>query len=140
MLWKAFTIMQMDFRGRQKNLREELERRKVDALVVTHLPNVRYLCGFTGSAGVLLAAGRSVFFTDGRYKAQASGQVEGARVSITKSGALAAAAEACVKLGLRRVAIESEHLTVAQLSAFEQALGKGVKVVRLAGTWKSCAC
>ena len=49
--------MQMDFRGRQKNLREELERRKVDALVVTHLPNVRYLCGFTGSAGVLLAAG-----------------------------------------------------------------------------------
>jgi Xaa-Pro aminopeptidase len=123
----------MDFRRRQKNLREELERRKVDALVVTHLPNVRYLCGFTGSAGVLLAAERSVFFTDGRYKAQASGQVEGARVSITKGGALAAAAETCVKLGLRRVAIESEHLTVAQLSAFEQALGKGVKVVRLAG-------
>ena len=125
--------MQMDFRGRQKNLREELERRKVDALVVTHLPNVRYLCGFTGSAGVLLAAGRSVFFTDGRYKAQAAGQVEGVRISITKGGALAAAAEACVKLGLRRVAIESEHLTVAQLGAFEQALGKGVKVVRLAG-------
>jgi Xaa-Pro aminopeptidase len=124
----------MDFRGRQKNLREELEHRKVDALVVTHLPNVRYLCGFTGSAGVLLAAGHSVFFTDGRYKAQASGQVEGARISITKGGALAAAAEACVKLGLRRVAIESEHLTVAQLSTFEQALGKGVKVVRLAGT------
>ena len=62
-----------------------------------------------------------------------AGQVEGVRVSITKGGALAAAAEACVKLGLRRVAIESEHLTVAQLSAFEQALGKGVKVVRLAG-------
>jgi Xaa-Pro aminopeptidase len=123
----------MDFRGRQKNLREELERRKVDALVVTHLPNVRYLCGFSGSAGILLVAGRSVFFTDGRYKTQASAQVQGARVSIAKSGALAAAAESCVKLGLRRVAIESEHLTVAQLGAFEQVLGKGVRVVRLAG-------
>ena len=42
-------------------------------------------------------------------------------------------AEACLKLGLKRVAIESEHLTVAQLRAFEQALGKGVKIVRLAG-------
>ena len=130
---EAFTIIQMDFRGRQKNLREALERQKVDALVVTHLPNVRYLCGFTGSAGVLLAAARPVFFTDGRYAEQAAAQVEGARVSIAKGGALAAAAATCVKLGLKRVAIESEHLTVAQLSAFEQALGKGVKVVRLAG-------
>lgn len=132
MLWSIYNH-QMDFRGRQKKLREELERRKVDALVVTHLPNVRYLCGFSGSAGILLMARRSVFLTDGRYKEQAAGQVEGARVSITKGGALAAAAEACVKLGLKRVAIESEHLTVAQLSAFEQALGKGVKAIRLAG-------
>jgi Xaa-Pro aminopeptidase len=123
----------MDFRRRQKNLREVLERRKVDALVVTHLPNVRYLCGFSGSAGVLLAARRSVFFTDGRYAEQASAQVDGVRVSIAKAGALAAAAEACVKLGLKRVAIESEHLTVAQLDAFEQSTGKGVKVIRLTG-------
>jgi Xaa-Pro aminopeptidase len=36
-------------------------------------------------------------------------------------------------LGLKRVAIESEHLTVAQLASFEQALGKGIKVIRLAG-------
>lgn len=124
----------MDFRGRQKNLREELVRRKVDALVVTHLPNVRYLCGFTGSAGVLLVARRSVLYTDGRYAEQASAQVAGARVSITKGVALTAAAEGCVKLGLRRVGIESEHLTVAQLVTFEQALGKSVKVIRLVGT------
>jgi Xaa-Pro aminopeptidase len=123
----------MDFRGRQKNLREVLERRKVDALVVTHLPNVRYLCGFNGSSGALLAARRSIFFTDGRYAEQSSAQVEGARVSIVKGTALAAAAESCVKLGFKRIAVESEHLTVAQLSAFEQALGKGVKVIPLAG-------
>jgi Xaa-Pro aminopeptidase len=126
-------MIQMDFRGRQKNLREALERRKVDALVVTHLPNVRYLCGFSGSAGVLLAGRRSVFFTDGRYAEQAAAQVVGARVSIAKTGSLVAAAETCVKLGLKRVAIESEHFTVAQLGAFEQALGKGVKVIRLTG-------
>jgi len=123
----------MNLQVRRKNLREALDRQKVDALVVTHLPNVRYLCGFTGSAGVLLAAPRPVFFTDGRYAEQASAQVEGARVSIAKGGALAAVAATCIKSGVKRVAIESEHLTVAQSDAFEQALGKGVKVIRLAG-------
>lgn len=125
--------MKMNVRGRQKALREALDRRRVDALLVTHLPNVRYLCGFSGSSGALLAARRPVFFTDGRYAEQASAQVEGARVAIIKGFPLAAAAATCVKSGLKRVAIESEHLTVAQLGAFERALGKGVKVVRLAG-------
>jgi Xaa-Pro aminopeptidase len=125
--------MQMDFRKRQKNLREILERRKVDALVVTHLPNVRYLCGFSGSAGVLLAGPRSVFVTDGRYSEQAALQVAGARVSIAKGSPLVAAAKACLRMGFKRVGIESEHLTVVQLGAFEQLLGKGVKVIHLAG-------
>jgi Xaa-Pro aminopeptidase len=129
----AFTIIMMNFRRRQKELREELDRRKVDALLVTHLPNVRYLCGFSGSSGALLAARHPVFFTDGRYAEQASAQVEGARVAVVKGYPLAAAAAACVKSGIKRVAIESEHLTVAQLDAFQKALGKGVRVIRLAG-------
>ena len=126
-----------DCEGRLKKLRAELDRRKVDALVVTHLPNVRYLCGFTGSAGVLLVARRPVFFTDGRYAEQAAAQVQDARVSIVRGGTLAAVAATCAKLGLKRVAIESEHLTVAQLGGLEQALGKGVKLVRLEGAVES---
>jgi Xaa-Pro aminopeptidase len=124
----------MDFQGRQKQLCAALDGRKVDALLVTHLPNVRYLCGFTGSAGVLLAARRPVFFTDGRYAEQASAQVVGARVSIARKGTFPALAASCKKQGLKRIGIESEHLTVAQLGTLEQALGKGVKLVRLAGT------
>jgi Xaa-Pro aminopeptidase len=123
----------MDFRGRQNNLSELLQRHKVDALLVTHLPNVYYLCGFTGSAGMLLAAQRPVFFADGRYAAQAAAQLQGARLSIARGGTLAAVAATCIKLGLKRVAIESERLTVAQLDVFSKALGKSVKVLRLAG-------
>jgi len=124
----------MDYVGRQARLRAELDRRKVDALVVTHLPNVRYLCGFTGSAGVLLAARRPVFFTDGRYAEQASSEVHGARICIVRGGTLPSVAATCAKLGLKRVAIEAEHLTVVQFGALEQALGKGVKLVRLTGS------
>ena len=125
--------MPMDFQRRRKNLREALDRQKIDALVVTHLPNVRYLCGFTGSAGVLLATPRPVFFTDGRYAGQASAQVQGPRVSIAKGSSLAAVAATCIKLGLKRIAIESEHMTVAQSNAFKHVLGKGVKLIGLAG-------
>jgi Xaa-Pro aminopeptidase len=122
-----------DGEGRLRKLRAELDRRKVDALVVTHLPNVRYLCGFTGSAGVLLVARRPVFFTDGRYTEQAASEVHDVRISIVRGGTLPAVAATCAKLGLKRVAIESEHLTVVQFGGLEQALGKGVKLVRLAG-------
>ncbi len=42
-----------------------------DALLVTHLPNIAYLCGFTGSSGVLLVEATSAtLFTDSRYTFQ----------------------------------------------------------------------
>jgi Xaa-Pro aminopeptidase len=127
----------MDFRGRQKKLFAELVRRKLDALIVTHLPNVRYLCGFTGSAGVLLAAERPVFFTDGRYAEQAASQVKGARVVVAKNGVFPALGAVCAKLKIKRAAIESEHLTVAQLETLQKALGKGMKLPPLAGVIES---
>jgi Xaa-Pro aminopeptidase len=110
----------MDHRGRLKQLQTVLDRNSLDALLVTHLPNIRYLCGFTGTSGVLVVieAG-SVFFTDGRYSEQARAEVRGARVVIARQPPLAAAAEWLIenkgKLGKksRRVGIESEHLTVA---------------------------
>ena len=58
----------------------------IDALVVTTLPNVRYLTGFAGSAGVLVVtAGGALLTTDGRYRTQSAEQVSqaGADVEIT---------------------------------------------------------
>ena len=70
----------MNFLARQKKLREHLVTTRFDALMVSHLPNVRYLCGFTGSAGLLLVAeAGSVFFTDVRYDIQAHAEVKGAK-------------------------------------------------------------
>ena len=54
----------------------------LDGLLVTHLPNIRYLTGFTGSSGTLLVDHRlEVLFTDFRYETQAAEEV-GDRVSI----------------------------------------------------------
>jgi Xaa-Pro aminopeptidase len=65
----------MDHVGRLRRLWSDVEREDLDALLVTHLPNVHYLCGFTGSAAALLLTNRgSILFTDGRYRTQARGR------------------------------------------------------------------
>jgi len=46
----------------------------VDALIVTHLPSIAYLTGFTGSAGVLVVTARTLcLVTDGRYRTALEG-------------------------------------------------------------------
>ena len=81
----------MNFQARQAKLREHLATTRFDALLISHLPNIRYLCGFTGSAGLLLVeeAG-SVFFTDVRYDTQAHEEVKGAKVVIARKSVLPA--------------------------------------------------
>jgi len=98
-------------RAREQALREK----RVDACLITHLPNVRYLCGFTGSAGVLaVREGKRAFFTDGRYTTQAREQVSGAKiVTAEKNGALQAATEWLRENVKGKVGFESDHMTVA---------------------------
>jgi len=100
-----------------------------DALLVSHLPNVRYLCGFTGSSGVLLVEGSgSTFFTDSRYTSQAHEEVSGARVQIARRGLLVAAGEVLrSRRGRRRVAYSPGNLTVSQKQALEASAPKAVR-------------
>jgi Xaa-Pro aminopeptidase len=121
----------MDYLSRQRRLRDELADRSLNALLVTHLPNVRYLCGFTGSAGILLVtadAKKPIFLTDGRYTEQAHHQVEGAKIVISKGPALDAIARQIVKLKFEKISIEADHLTVAQWSRFKKFLPPKVKL------------
>jgi Xaa-Pro aminopeptidase len=61
----------VDHELRRNRLAERLGELEVDAVVVTRLPNVRYLTGFTGSnAQTLVTPTSGVFFTDGRYTEQ----------------------------------------------------------------------
>jgi Xaa-Pro aminopeptidase len=105
----------MDYLARQRRLTASLREIRSAALLVTHLPNIRYLCGFTGSAGVLLVTAgargaRLTFFTDGRYTQQAAEEVTGARVVIAKKSALLEACDAAVKARVKTLGFEAEQL------------------------------
>ncbi len=61
---------------RINTLRSEFEKRKIEALIITHVPHVAYLTGFTGSSALLVLTRSSVhFLTDGRYAEQARQEV-----------------------------------------------------------------
>ncbi len=71
----------MDHRSRQNQFQLTLDDESLDGFAITHPANLRYLCGYTGSNGLLLfLAGSRVFFTDGRHTQQAREEV-GARES-----------------------------------------------------------
>lgn len=124
----------MDYRLRQHRFAQALTERKLDAFLVTHLPNLRYLCGFTGSSGVLgVQDGRAMFFTDGRYREQSRVEVRGAGIRIAKGSPLAAAAAWLKKARARRVGLESERVTLAQRGALAGLLPSRVRLLPLAG-------
>jgi Xaa-Pro aminopeptidase len=119
----------MNHMRRIKHLQQMLDAAKLDALVVVHLPNIRYLVGFTGSAGVLLVTlQKSVFFTDGRYTEQARAEVQGSRIIIAAKPPLVAAAEWLQSNCRRsrdyrvRIGLEGEHLVLVQRSRIQQLL------------------
>jgi len=82
---------------RLSKVRQRMEAERLDALLVTSLPNVQYLTGFSGTEsgdGVMLVTARnSILFTDSRYDLQAHEEVAGSQVMIVKGGAFAAAAK-----------------------------------------------
>ena len=54
--------------ARLSALRDRLARADVDGLLVSSLPNIRYLTGFSGSNALLIITPREcVLFTDFRY-------------------------------------------------------------------------
>jgi Xaa-Pro aminopeptidase len=56
---------------RLMQLKYAMEEHKVEAVIITYMPNVRYLTNFSGSSGSLLIHGDNLFFiTDDRYEEQ----------------------------------------------------------------------
>jgi len=103
-----------------------MKPRHWDGLLITHPPNVRYLCGFTGSAGTLILTARgSAFFTDGRYRQQAKTEVH-ARQAFFKGAALQNVAEWIKAQGFKNIAFEGDHLSAADHAAASRKLGSRV--------------
>jgi Xaa-Pro aminopeptidase len=112
---------------RLRNLRHAMSEARVGALLVTYLPNVFYLSGFTGSNAALLAlTDRTHLFTDGRYTLQARQEAPDTRVHI---GRQAPVIQAGSLLGGRRgetlrIGCDPAHLSQAEWIRLKAAAGR----------------
>jgi len=114
----------VDHTRRIGQLRRRLTKTGLSGLLVTHLPDVRYLVGFTGSSGVLAVTRRAVrLFTDGRYTVQAAEEVSDAKVQIVTSSPSVAAVEwLAAQPGIDAIGFDPFETTVADLSRWRAAL------------------
>ncbi len=114
---------------RLEALRQSMRSGRVDALLITHLPHVRYLTGFTGSNAACLVTGSSVWLgTDPRYATQVKAEVREARV-LVGHGALAPQVIRSARVGKHAtIAVDKSRTTI---STFEQ-----VRSVRPAARWR----
>ena len=114
----------MDHARRLGQLRRRMTKAGLSGLLVTHLIDIRYLVGFTGSSAALAITRRSArLFTDGRYKAQAAEEVKGAQVDIvTGAPAIAAVQWLAAQPGAETAGFDPTHTTVAELTRLRSEL------------------
>jgi Xaa-Pro aminopeptidase len=124
--------------GRLRALFESagLDDESVDALLVTTPANIRWLSGFTGSAGLLLVTReRATLTTDGRYRTQSREQLEAAGVGAeidVRIGGVLVQREALVagSADIRLLGLEADHVTWSAQRSWDELFA----VIRLAPT------
>lgn len=100
-------------RDRLEKLRQRLEEKQIDGMLVTSAVNRRYLSGFTGSSGYLLITrDEAVLFSDFRYRTQAP--AEATAFTFVEHGQkwVETVRDKARELGVRKLAYEDHDLTV----------------------------
>ena len=101
---------------------QQLPNLKLDALIVSALPNIRYLCGFSGSNGLLVLSGNSAtLFTDPRYTIRAAAE-SSAKVEIVRGSLFGAALKLIDKNRWKRIGFEANRIPYGSFIELEKSL------------------
>ncbi len=102
---------------------------KIDALLVSAPPNVRYLSGFTGDNGLLLVTPDSqILFTDPRFTIQAAEECACEVVTVTKTTLDHAALQTIRKKRIKRVGFEASRMLYDMHRRLVHELPRGAKL------------
>ena len=104
-------------------LKKIIENSNVDAVLITDMYNLRYFTGFTGTTGMALATKEGkFFFSDFRYKEQATKQVEEKGFKFVEVGrnSLDKVKEIIDKFGIKKVGFEDLNMTFNYYKKIEE--------------------
>jgi Xaa-Pro aminopeptidase len=113
-------------------LRSYLSELGIDGFLVTDIKNVRYLSGFTGSAGFLLITkDYPVFITDFRYQEQAKREIKGFKIRIQTNEIADFINKLVVKSKIKKIGFEDHNMSYKM---YKELLKKGLKLKALSDT------
>lgn len=116
-----------DFSGRLTRLQEKISAEKIDALLITKIPNVTYFSGFRGdSTALLIGKNFRKLITDGRYTEQAVTQAKNFTLVEQTEGLWKKIVDEIKISGGKRIGFEGLVVTVAENNFLKKEL-KGVK-------------
>ena len=124
--------------ARVKRLRKAIKAEALDGLIVTNVPDVSYLTGFTGDDSVLVVFGRKVVLvTDSRFVVQVARQCPGLTMLLRDGMTMEQAVGQVLygKSGSKKdlqglkIGIQSPFMSVAQLKSYKKYCGSVVKPV-----------
>ncbi len=93
---------------RIKSVQNIIREKRIDALYVSAIKNIRYLTGFTGSSAfIMITRDRGLFFTDFRYKEQAETEVRGCEIGDEKGNRISLLRRLVKSLGIKSLGFET---------------------------------
>lgn len=108
---------------RHKAVRDAMKELKLDALLLTHPPDLHYLTNFTGDDSVGLITHKDFFLvTDFRYKQQAGMEAGWLTTSLRDAKMSDAVAKVLKETPLKRIGFEANFTTVGQIDALLKSL------------------
>ena len=114
----------MNYKRRIAALREELVKLHLDAFISSHLPTVRYLCGFSGSNSLLIVQHDSVLFlTDFRYEEQIQTEVTADKKIIGRGNLVEFAVKKKLFSPLEKIGYEQDHCTITNFTSYQKFIG-----------------
>jgi len=117
-------------------LRQALEQKKADGIIVSNPHNVRYLSGYTGDdSALLITRDGGYFYTDFRYTEQAAKEIRGLKLVQRKKSLFNAIAKTVAKRRMKKVLFESASVTFQQYQELTQAVPRS----RLVPNWGAVA-
>lgn len=119
---------------RLERIREQMSNRRVDALLLTKLVNIRYISGFTGStATVIITADQAIILVDSRYVLQASSECPGFDVTLYSNDVLKAAAEILNEMSPVKLGFEPDYITYSTHRKLRRLVAKNTRFIGVKG-------
>ncbi len=108
------------FREERSWVHDAIRSADATGMLITHLPHIRWACGFSGSNGFLIVRENELYLvTDSRYESQAPLEVEGAKIHIYQNNLIGHVLKDGLVNSSDRLVYQPEYMTVAELKRWQ---------------------